>query len=102
MRMVKAAPNSAAKCGTEPVQNMVEGSRLLEAALRDAKFHSNHTSLRDQAIDDVWTASRLPCSDIWRVKSIKEDNVPWLGATEKAARKRVADTMYSGHIKWKE
>lgn len=84
------------ECGFEPIQNMVEGAKLLQNAIESRTWSDN--TLKQKTINDVWTKARLPCSNIWRLPQFSGDFVNE-GANENQMRIKVADEMYSGNVK---
>lgn len=87
-------------CGSAPLQNMVQGARQLERALRQGTWNNAaERRLRNRAIRNIWLYARMPCSDIWRTKDgIYEDNLPGVGSAEAALRSSIANDMFSGNV----
>ncbi|OQS06397.1 Amino Acid/Auxin Permease (AAAP) Family [Thraustotheca clavata] len=90
-------------CGNTPVEDMVRGALRIQTALNNDTLWDNDQeySLYQQAMTNIWTYARLPCTSAWRLPNYSKTTL--LGGKDAApeeskARNDVADTMFSGSV----
>ncbi|OQR95284.1 hypothetical protein ACHHYP_00135 [Achlya hypogyna] len=90
-------------CGNTPVADMVRGALRIQTALNNESLWDNDQeyALYQQAMSDIWTYARLPCTSAWRLPGYSKTTL--LGhkdamEPEAGTRNAVADAMFKGDL----